>query len=209
MVAPWIQARDIFPGRPTNDLSGFIVTPSTFLTYTPSGFAAPVYTPLPISGGTGTEIVDVGANSGVTSVTLPQDTSIYALRTSISILNPDSEQPTLHILSGGLIAETFTDFPFPPLAIQPNVDFGNTEAFMNVEPGALGDSNWLTLEIDGAVHAANGITKFGSSTLRLANPNNTILGPITILEGTLELAASPIPHPPCQSPYPPARRLHF
>ena len=121
--------------------------------------------------------------------TLAQDTSIYALRLSGSLTETigASTTPTLHILSGGLIA---TATAGDSLLIQPHLDFGAAEAYINADGGIF---TTFTAEIAGQVTASKGLTKFGTGTLLLSNPNNQIAGPITVIEGGLTLASLPSP----------------
>ncbi len=154
--------------------------------------APSTYTSLPTTGGTGTEIVDIPQDTANAPIVLSTDTSIYALRIANSITNPNTGPVTLHIVSGGLIyaySSIWTGNGY--VRIDPNVDFAGAEAYINTD----GDPNdgGGTLELAGIVTATNGLTKFGFGNLLLSNPNNTILGPITIHEGTLSLAALPDP----------------
>jgi autotransporter-associated beta strand protein len=189
MVPPWIQSRE----QSYNAYGTSNVNPSlpSFLTYTSNGFAAATYTSMPTSGGTGTEIVDVSSADG-SPVPLAANTSIYALRTSANIANPASGPVTLRIAGGGLIATVPNAGFSPSFLIEPNIDFANAEAFINTQGSeSFGDPQ--IFQISGVVTATHGLTKFGSGTLRLTNPDNQITGPITLLEGTLDLAALPEP----------------
>ena len=192
MVSPWIQTRQ--QTYQTFYFSDAKQSPPSFLTYTPDGFATASYVPMPTAGGTGSEIVDVSSPDN-SPVPLNNNTTIYALRTSASLSSPATITPTLHIASGGLIAFIPASSGNIPLTVAPNVDFTSAEAFVNVQsPDTNNDTH--VLQIDGIVTVTAGLTKFGSSALRLTNPNNHISGPITILEGTLDLSALPEPTSP-------------
>ncbi len=188
MVVPWIQARMTFYDF-LNMRAAYIPAPS-FLTYSADGFALATYTAMPANAGTSTEIVDVPSSGG--DLLVSGDKSINALRAYASILSNNAVPPTLHIASGGLIGGGQIPFSMATVTIQPNIDFGNAEACVNVQ-GGTADFDSQVLEITGVVTANSGLTKFGTGLLRLSNPVTQIQGPLTILEGGLELAALPEP----------------
>ena len=178
MLPPYIQITT--PDSPQQ------IATAAFTTYGPNGIAPASSVPMPTNGGTGTEIVDVhlplspdGSEAG--EALLPNSTSIYALRTNASILIPAGATPlpTLQIGSGGLIASP----PFDGVRIAPNVNFGKSEAILNI----FGYGNGLTF--DGAVNAPNGMTLFGGGAVSIADPATIINGPLTLYDGSLTTPA--------------------